>query len=301
MDAVIEAAAALVLLAYVIWRSPSAYRDRAARATWWASAVGFLALLCRGALGGADALDRLLGSHNWINLVQNLFVITALWLIVAVIDGTIRNRPARFHLEILIPALLTIVIPFVYVDKGPGTGGRDFVIRTIGQTPMLMYALIYMGWLMGVACALWIQMRRRFTIEYVLLRLGSGGVFMGALLYAIWAVLAYRGVGSEASRAPLYLAFTPLFFFGIIILVIGSATFTAAYRRRLAKARKIRRQLDPTRHAPVAGEELSDLYETVIIQLDSGTRSAEVLAAEKIVSQNPAMQALVFPRKRKAQ
>jgi len=311
----IERAATVALLLYLVARlaaliigvlSPrrDARWQRSSLVTLLACAFAAIALIWRGGVVSPDLLDdHLFGGHNWINLVQNVFTITALWFMSAAIFGITRNGPARLRLHWLAIALITITVPFIFIDKGDGTGGRNFVIHTIGQTPMLIYALIYMAWLTYFGVSMLIGTTRRRSWYYVPLRVGAGLMVAAAVFYAAWAILAYWDIGPQTARTLLYLSFTPLFFTGIIAQVAGSAVFTAALFRVRANARTLTIALSPDQPEPAPGTELAALYEIVINDVnrsvvDSRPASASAHEAARLLSQNAAMQIPDFRRKK---
>ena len=300
MVGIIETSAALALFLYVVVRIRHAVTDRQSRITWFASLFGLVGLFCRGTLVSPVRLDDLLGGHNWLNLLQNLLAVSAFWLMRAAIIGLARKSRARIDTIGLALALVTIAAPFLVIDKGATTGGRDFVAATIGQPAMLIYAEIYIFWITYLAGSILIGMMQRRSAFYALPRTGALLVFASGIEYGTWAFLAHWEVGPAWSRQWLYLAFTPLFFIGVILTIAGWLTFTFALARQRRRAAKLLRILSPERRV-LPGAELAQLYAVAINTTNGALQenrpsAAYAVEAERILSQNTAMQIPDFRR-----
>lgn len=296
-----ETSTTLVLLIYVVVRLPRAVADRSSRVTWLASLAGLLGLLCRGSLVGPVTLDDLLGGHNWLNLVQNLLAVTAFWLVRAAIFGLVRKSSPRINVAGLVFALSSIAIPFVFIDKGVTSGGRDFVDTKIDQPAMLIYVLVYMSWVVYLAAAAFAGMTQRRSKFYLPLRLGTMLVIASGVDYGAWAALAHWQLGAPELRMWLYTAFTPLFYTGVLLTTIGCLAFALVLYRQRVRAAKLVRLLTPGESRRLGGAELAHLYAVTIVSTNGALQTKQpvsgwVREAELVLSRHAALQLPDFSR-----
>jgi len=204
------------------------------------------------------------------------------------------------HLLALAATLMAITLPFVFIDKGETTAGRMFIAENIEQTAMLLYVLIYTATIGALAVALLFGIRRRRSKRYIPFRIGAAAIVLSTIDEILYATAAHWGWLTRPVRADLYLAFTPLFYPGLILVMIASLLFAAARAGQRRRALRLIAAIVPLHRRPKAGAELVELYETTVQARDSGPLEASVESAvaraESLLSQYLAYQLPDFRR-----
>jgi len=299
MSTVIEQVCSIALFGLVALRAPAAWRDPRARTLWRATVFGAFGLLCRGALVPASVLDGLLGGHNWLNLVQNLSAASAFWFGARAVLGLTLDRIPRNHVLGLLAALILISVPFILIDKRGTTDGRMFIVDHIDQMPTFIYVVVYTVCVGGLAGALLAGIRRRRSLFYWPFRVGAIAVIVAAVEEIVYATMAHWSLGSIVVRGELYHAFTPIFYPGLLLLMVASFLFAAERAGQRRRALRLIAILDPSlaHHRLAAGAELAQLYEVVVrvrnAQYSSGgpntagAEEAEALLSRYLAEQIP--------------
>ncbi|MFC4245001.1 hypothetical protein ACFOYW_16655 [Gryllotalpicola reticulitermitis] len=288
----------------VILRAPAVRRGPRSRQVWFATLFGAFGLLCRGTFIPPPTLDALLGSHNWLNLAQNLFATAAFWLAVRGIIGLVRETPQPSYLAGLLITCAAISLPFVFVQKGDHTDGRAFIAMNIGQTPMLIYVIIYTATVGILASELLIAIRRRSSRFYIPFRTGAILVVIASADELAYAILAHWRLSTQDLRGLLYTSFTPLFYPGLIFITIACFLFLGARAWQRRRALELVARLDPeaaSRGRHPQGE-IVLLYETVVhisdrAVLNTGPQNPALAEAEDLLSHYLALR---IPRFRRA-
>jgi hypothetical protein len=203
--------------------------------------IGVLGLFSTGVVVPEATLDAALGGVNFLHLVRNLCVTSAVWLIREGIfaayspDATYRSRFSHRPLAAVLGAT-AITVPFLCQHFVPTS--LSFVPENIQQLPVFIYAAVYMGILALLAVSvLRICLRPQESLP---VRVSSRVVAAGMALVALASVeeIAYMSamhidVGSSSFRQVLYVLFSPLFYGGVLLtsLGLGIPPIVKAWRR----------------------------------------------------------------------
>tara|TARA_R100000935_G_C2832755_1_gene166143 strand:- start:523 stop:1524 length:1002 start_codon:yes stop_codon:yes gene_type:complete len=203
--------------------------------------IGLLGLFFTGVVVPEAAVDAALGGVNFLHLVRNLCVTSAVWLIREGIfaayspDESYRSRFSRRLFAAGIGAI-AITAPFL-VQRFVPTSSK-FVPENVEQLPVFIYASVYMGILAFLAVSvLRICLRPQASLP---VRVSSRVVACGMALVALASVeeIVYMtamhfDVGGSSLRQVLYVLFNPLFFGGVLLtsLGLGIPPLVKAWRR----------------------------------------------------------------------
>jgi hypothetical protein len=203
--------------------------------------IGVLGLFFTGVVVPEEAIDGALGGVNFLHLVRNLCVTSAVWLVREGIfaayspDESYRSRFSHRPLAAGIGAA-AITVPFLCQRFVPTTA--KFVPENVGHLPVFIYASVYMSILALLAVSvLRICLRPQESLP---VRLSSRVVAFGMSLIALASVeeIAYMtamhtDVGGSSLQQVLYILFNPLFYGGVLLtsLGLGIPPVVKAWRR----------------------------------------------------------------------
>jgi hypothetical protein len=203
--------------------------------------IGVLGLFFTGVVVPEEAIDGALGGVNFLHLVRNLCVTSAVWLVREGIfaayspDESYRSRFSHRPLAAGIGAA-AITVPFLCQRFVPITA--KFVPENVGHLPVFIYASVYMSILALLAVSvLRICLRPQESLP---VRLSSRVVAFGMSLIALASVeeIAYMtamhtDVGGSSLQQVLYILFNPLFYGGVLLtsLGLGIPPVVKAWRR----------------------------------------------------------------------
>lgn len=223
------AAAFWVLVAVFAIRVFFAVRSGSSTAFLGAIGIGVLGLFSTGVVVAEGALDAALGGVNFLHLVRNLCVTSAVWLVREGIFAAyspaesyrsrFSHRPAAAGI-----GALAITVPFLFQQYVPTSS--KFVPENVHQLPVFIYASVYMSILAMLAVSvLRICLRPQESLP---VRISSRVVSAGMMLVAIASVeeIAYMtathyDVGGPALHQVLYVLFSPLFYGGVLLTSVG--------------------------------------------------------------------------------
>ncbi|ABK05820.1 hypothetical protein Arth_4179 (plasmid) [Arthrobacter sp. FB24] len=223
------AAAFWILAAVFVFRLYFVARWGASTAFAGAIGIGFLGLFLTGVVVPEATIDAALGGVNFLHLVRNLCVTSAVWLVRQGIfaaysaDESYRSRLSHRPLAAGLGAI-AITVPFLCQEFVPTT--LSFVPENVEQMPVFVYASVYMGILALLAVSvLRICLRPQESLP---VRVSSRVVAAGMALVALASVeeIAYmtalhNDVGGSALHQVLYVLFNPLFYGGVLLTSLG--------------------------------------------------------------------------------
>lgn len=281
MAELLEQIATLLLCALVLLRIPTAIRDPRARTFWFATLFGAIGLLCRGALIPAADMDRVLGGHNWLNLLQNLSATAAFWFGARTIVALVKGRAPRTYFIGLITVSVAITVPFALIRKGDQTDGRMFILLHIDQFAMFAYVVIYMSCVGALAATLLVGISHRSSKFYIPFRIGAILVIIACADEIVFAISAHWRLLPLRLCQFIDWLFDPLFYPGLMLLTLASFLFAAARSWQRRRALHLISTLDPQtpRKPQIEDSELALLYEVVVHLRDQQTCTAEPMAA----------------------
>ncbi|WP_229994745.1 hypothetical protein [Arthrobacter sp. Bi26] len=174
-------------------------------------------------------LDAAVGGVNFLHLVRNLCVTSAVWLVREGIfaayspDESYRSRLSHRPLAAGLGAA-AITVPFLFQRFVPTT--QSYVPENVQQLPVFIYASVYMGILALLAVSvLRICLRPQESLP---VRVSSRVVASGMALVALASVeeIAYMtalhtDVGGSSLHHVLYVLFNPLFYGGVLLTSLG--------------------------------------------------------------------------------
>jgi hypothetical protein len=220
----LKTAATIILALVFILRTPSAIREPRSRLSWLASGVGTLALLTLGTVIPQPTIDSWIGGENWINLAQNLLCTTAFWLVTqAAISQDGKRRRIRWWP--LAAALVSFTIPFLFITDR-GATDYYFIPNRTRQTAMWLYASIYMGSIAAISFELLRGVRDRPARSYWFFRIGAAMVILASLDEIAYLTFARFDMSPGLIENILFSLFDPFFYVGVILIVVGIASFT---------------------------------------------------------------------------
>ncbi|WP_427008780.1 hypothetical protein [Pseudarthrobacter sp. H2] len=191
--------------------------------------IGVLGLFATGVVVPEGTLDAALGGVNFLHLIRNLCVTSAIWLVREGIfaayspDESYRSRFSHRPVAAGLGAG-AITVPFLFQHFVP-TSSR-FVPENVQQLSIFIYASVYMGILALLAVSvLRICLRPQESLP---VRVSSRVVAAGMALVVLASVeeIAYmtalhNDVGSFSLQQVLYILFTPLFYGGVLLTSLG--------------------------------------------------------------------------------
>lgn len=297
----LKTAATIVLALVFILRTPSAIREPRSRLSWMASGVGALALLTLGTVIPQTVIDGWIGGENWINLAQNLLCTTAFWLVTqAAISQDGHRRRIRWWP--LVGALAAFTLPFLFISDR-GTTDYYFIPNRSRQTAMWLYASIYMASIAAISFGLLRGVRDRSARSYWFFRIGAALVILASLDEIVYLTFARFDMAPGFVEGILFALFDPFFYVGVILIVVGIASFTATRSIRQLRLQSklfwlgrvlVRRGLQRPQSIPTT-DTLGRVYDHVITIRDLQTMNeitlirAEVLfvaSAERLVARS---------------
>jgi hypothetical protein len=203
--------------------------------------IGVLGLFFTGVVVPEVSIDAALGGVNFLHLVRNLCVTSAVWLVREGIfaayspDESYRLRFSHRPLAAGLAAI-AITVPFVSQQFVPTT--LSYVPENVEQLPVFIYASVYMSILALLAVSvLRICLRPQDSLP---VRVSSRVVASGMALVALASAeeIAYMAamhihVGSSSLHQVLYVLFSPLFYGGVLLtsLGLGIPPIVKAWRR----------------------------------------------------------------------
>ena len=191
--------------------------------------IGVLGLFLTGVVVPEETIDAAVGGVNFLHLVRNLCVTSAVWLVREGIfaayspDESYRSRFSHRPLAAGLGAI-AITVPFLFQEFVPTT--LSFVPENVEQLPVFVYASVYMGILtLLTVSVLRICLRPQESLP---VRVSSRVVASGMALVAVASVeeIAYMtamhiNVGGSSLHQVLYVLFNPLFYGGVLLTSLG--------------------------------------------------------------------------------
>ncbi|MGO4490488.1 hypothetical protein AB4Y86_00140 [Arthrobacter sp. 2YAF22_2] len=191
--------------------------------------IGVLGLFFSSVVIPEVTIDAALGGVNFLHLVRNLCVTSAVWLVREGIfaayspNESYRSRFSHRPLAAAIAAI-AITVPFLSQRFVPTT--LSYVPENVGQLPVFIYASAYMGILALLAVSvLRICLQPQESLP---VRVSSRVVASGMALVALASVeeIAYMSmmhihVGSSSLHQVLFVLFSPLFYGGVLLTSLG--------------------------------------------------------------------------------
>lgn len=191
--------------------------------------IGVLGLFATGVVVPEATIDAALGEVNFLHLIRNLCVTSAIWLVREGIftayspDESYRSRFSHRPVAAGLGAA-AMTVPFLFQDFVPTSS--KFVPENVQQLPVFIYAGVYMGILALLAVSvLRICLRPQESLP---VRVSSRVVAAGMALVALASVeeIAYmtalhNDVGGSSVHQVLYILFTPLFYGGVLLTSLG--------------------------------------------------------------------------------
>lgn len=276
--------------AVAVARFPFVYRNRRARPSWVALALGVLAFLATGSAIPIEHIDALLGNQNYVNLFQNALAVAAFWLLLEAARA--RGREFQWRRCWHVPCIVTsFAIPFMLIPKREGTSS-DFINAYASHWALWCYASTYMLWVATLAVLTVVEVADRRSVRYVAIRLGCLLVAAGSLSEVAYLTLRLVGVSQQSEPAQTFNEFfAPLFYGGIAVLAIGLATFGLVRATRglvfrsvrFSLARANQRRASPSTVA-MTGEAPMDAYSLAVALVDAGSRSGLAQSDRAILS-----------------
>lgn len=212
---------ALRLYFVVRWGSSTAFVG--------AIGIGVLGLFATGVVVPEATIDAALGGVNFLHLIRNLCVTSAVWLVregVFAAYSPNESYRSQFSHRPVAAGLgaLAITVPFLFQQYVP-TSSR-FVPENVHQLSVFIYAAVYMSILAMLAVSvLRICLRPQESLP---VRVSSRVVAAGMALVSIASVeeIAYMtathyDVGGSALHQVLYVLFNPLFYGGVLLTSVG--------------------------------------------------------------------------------
>ncbi|MFT4470812.1 hypothetical protein ACMX2H_12975 [Arthrobacter sulfonylureivorans] len=203
-------------------------RHNASTAFLGATGVGVVGLFCTGQIVPESTLDALIGGTNWIHLVRNLLVTTAVWLVrdgvfSALPTEAVTKRRATHRPLFLAALLLAIVIPFTLQSFVPTTDA--FIPETVHQPAVYVYATVYMVILgcLGLSVlrvSIGPRDSRTVRASATVVGIGMGLMVLGCIDEIIYMSLRFTGFQGSLANVT-FLLFTPLFYSGILLTSLG--------------------------------------------------------------------------------
>lgn len=287
--------AALIFVA----RTPSVRRNPRGRAAWAATGVGALGLLTLGSVVPQPVLDGWLGGTNLVNLVQNVCATTAFWLMLRASTGDLPRRPVLAHPLALLAMVTAFTIPFACITDR-GTTAFHFIVLGIDQTAMWLYASVYMACVAAITVTTLVRGMPTGRGALGVFRVGLVLVTLASVEEIVSLTADHLGLATPGVRDALRFAFDPPFYLGIVLVVVGMASFTVRrWVRDLRLGRHRRRLARVVRHhglRPV--DRRADLrvrtYDLVIAIRDAEVQGrtidpgelAHVRSAERLLARN---------------
>lgn len=246
-----------VLLLIVILRTKPAFSgpkhlQRKARPGWAAGLVATLAFLALGTVVPSATLDSWLGGTNWIHLVRNLLAVAAIWLLRDAVmilqesyDGRRYQRPKRQSPWVLGLLLIMIVLPFLFIDRGPTTDS-SFMTDTLSQLPAVVYGSVYMLSMAWIGADMALALRGRWASFFALFITGGWAIVLASVDEIVYLVLGHLALGPGWLIELTRLAFYPLLYMGVALVAIGLAVRPLGRRVEAARISHHRRRLIKT-------------------------------------------------------
>lgn len=191
--------------------------------------IGVLGLFSTGVVVAEATLDAALGGVNFLHLVRNLCVTTAIWLVrVGIFAAYSRDESYRSRFSHRPAALglgtLAITVPFLFQDFAPTTS--NFVPENVQQLPVFIYASVYMGILALLAVSvlracLHPQESRPVRVSSRVVAAGMGLIAVASVEEITYMAIMYIGEADSAIQHLLYVLFSPLFYGGVLLTSLG--------------------------------------------------------------------------------
>jgi hypothetical protein len=224
-------------------------RRNASKAFLTATGVGTFGLFCTGALIPAQILDSWIGGHNALHLIRNLCVTTAIWLVrdgLYAIHSTTTNERLRSRFSarprFLLLILAAITAPFLLQKFVPTT--QRFIPENVSQTPVFVYATIYMvalGMLAFSTIRLCVRVEDTLpvVVSMRVVAFGMALIVCASTDEVAYMSFAHLGTTSGGTVELMYWAFDPFFYGGVLVtsLGLGIAPVCKAWRRLHLRSR----------------------------------------------------------------
>lgn len=183
----------LSALLIAIVRIPSVTRNRRGRPSWYALLVGVAAFTAKGSSIPLQLLDGALGGENYVNLAQNALAVVAFWILFRAVTSLEREEFSWGSPVIVIGAVLSFAVPFIYVPGRHGTS-TDFIDEFAPHWELCLYASIYMVWVTAFAIATIRAARDRSARMYVPIRIGCASVAIASIAEVVYLVSRASGL-----------------------------------------------------------------------------------------------------------
>lgn len=204
---------------------------RSASSTAFVGAIGIgvLGLFATGLVVPQTTIDAALGGINFLHLIRNLCVTSAVWLVREGIfaayspDGSYRSQLSHRPVAAGLGAV-AITLPFLFQQYVPTTS--KFVPENVQQLPVYIYASVYMGILAFLAVSvlricLHPQESRPVRVSSRVVAAGMGLVALASVEEIAYMTATHFAVGGSSLQQVLYILFYPLFYGGVLLTSLG--------------------------------------------------------------------------------
>jgi hypothetical protein len=194
-----------------------------------ATGIGVLGLFATGVVVPEATIDAALGGINFLHLIRNLCVTSAVWLVREGIfaayspDESYRSRFSHRPVAAGLGAV-AITVPFLLQHFVPTSS--EFVPENVQQLPVFIYAGVYMGILALLAVSvLRICLRPQESlpvrVSSRVVAAGMGLVALASVEEVTYMTAMHTDVGGSALHHVLYVLFNPLFYGGVLLTSLG--------------------------------------------------------------------------------
>lgn len=276
----------------LVVRAPYALNSTAARPGWLAGALGLLAVICLGFLIPVPALDTVLGSAGYWNILGSTSTTLSFhFMYQAILIHTSRPLP-RYYLCGLLFALAASSASFGFIRgrQEEFESVEEFIATLISQPWTAIYLSIYLGTVAAISClsfhAVWKTSPRTKTFLTGFILVVLGNVTDIGLLW-----LQYTRVVDPTIPAFLYKVYIGLFFSGVIALCVGflrgSLSSLIRYQQFVYYAFRIRKILSRTGTntpdtAAIFMDPRNSCYQGLILVRDFMTLGGFILNGEEL-------------------
>jgi len=209
------------LLVMVVARASFAWRrSPRARISWLGGLLGALAMLTLGAVVPQEWLDAPLGGSNLIKLVQGCLTVIAFWLTVqaGIAPRDARLRTLDWRLPLILVAVFTVT--FLSISDRPATTYYFVEEGARFHTDIWLYGVVHMLGTAIVAVSLFRSARTHTSTTRLLFQAGAAAVVLACVSEIADLTLTRTGFPTPVVSA----LFDPLFYAGIVAVVIGIAS-----------------------------------------------------------------------------
>lgn len=213
----------LYLTAFIlVLRGPYALRVKASRPGWLAGSFGLVAVICLGFVVPVQAIDTVLGSRGYWNLLgATATTLSFHFMYQAILIHTSKTRPRHYYLYLILGiASYTAAFSLIAGEQGKFTSVEAFIEELIYQPWTAAYLSIYLAAvaiisLLSLLAVLGSTQRAKvFLVGFSLVTVGNI-----VDIFLLW-MQHLQAVSAQVS-ALLYSFYVGAFFAGAIMLCVG--------------------------------------------------------------------------------